>query len=108
MSTSLTLDSARPGDGKLVLAATGELDLSNIEEFTEALSAAIAEADSGGEALIVDLCGIEYLDSAAVNVLFAHADHIQVVARPFLVRLLDITGLTELVTVTSSPRRTEV
>src|SRR5579875_302578 len=104
MPTSLTLETVRPSGGSVVLTATGELDLSNIEPFTEALSAAIAEAESKGETLTVDLCGIEYLDSAAINVLFGHAERIQVVAQPFLVRLLDITGLTELVTVTSSPR----
>lgn len=103
MSTLLTLDTARRSDGQLVLTATGELDLSNVDAFSVALSAGVAESGNGGAALTVDLRGIDYLDSAAVNVLFGHADHIQVVARPFLVRILDITGLTELVTVTSSP-----
>jgi hypothetical protein len=33
MPTSLTLDIARGNDGKLVLIAAGEIDLSNIDAF---------------------------------------------------------------------------
>jgi anti-anti-sigma factor len=84
-----------------VLTATGEIDLSNVEPFSQALTLAVAEADSG--TLTVDLSGVEYLDSAAVNALFPHADHIRVIAHPFLVRVFDISGFTELTTVESSP-----
>ena len=38
MPTSLTLDTARCNDGKLVLIAAGEIDLSNIETFDHALT----------------------------------------------------------------------
>ena len=46
MRTSLTLDTARRDDGKLVLVAAGEIDLSNIEAFDQALSTATTEAVS--------------------------------------------------------------
>ena len=95
MTTSLTLDIARSSDGRVVLTATGEIDLSNIDSFTQALATAVTEADRGGERLTVDLTGVEYLDSAAVNVLFPHADHIRVIAHPSLVRVFEICGLTE-------------
>ncbi|MEA2484872.1 MAG: hypothetical protein QOC55_2819, partial [Thermoleophilaceae bacterium] len=84
MPTSLTLDTGRSVEGGLVLTATGEIDLSNVEPFSQALITAVADADSTDEQrLVVDLSGVEYLDSAAVNVLFPHAEHIRVIAHPF-------------------------
>lgn len=103
MSTSLTLDTARSSDGQLVLTAAGEIDLSNVEPFTDALETAVAEANRGGGTLVVDLSAVAYLDSAGVNVLFPHAEHIRVIAHPFLVRLLDISGFSALTSVEAAP-----
>jgi anti-anti-sigma factor len=104
MSTSLTLDTGRSTDGQLVLTAKGEIDLSNVEPFIDALDTAVAEADRSGDGtLVVDLSAVEYLDSAGVNVLFPHAQHIRVIAHPFLVRLLDISGFSELASVEAVP-----
>ena len=104
MPTSLTLDTGRSVEGGLVLTATGEIDLSNVEPFSQALTTAVADADSADEQrLVVDLSGVEYLDSAAVNVLFPHAEHIRVIAHPFLVRIFDISGFSEVATVEPSP-----
>jgi anti-anti-sigma factor len=100
MPTALTLDTARSVDGSTVLTATGEIDLSNVEQFSQALNAAVAEANTGGaKRLVVDLGAVEYLDSAAVNVLFPYAEHIRVIAHPFLVRVFEISGFSELATV---------
>jgi anti-anti-sigma factor len=108
MPTSLTLDTARSVDGKLVLIAEGEIDLSNVEPFSQALTRAVADSDGGGEStLTVDLSGVKYLDSAAVNVLFPYAEYIRVIAHPFLVRIFDISGFSELATVDPSPPRSE-
>ena len=108
MPTSLTLDTARSVDGRLVLTAAGEIDLSNVEPFSQALTTAVADADRYGESrLTVDLSGVEYLDSSAVNVLFPYAEHIRVIAHPFLVRIFDISGFSELATVEPSPPRAE-
>ena len=49
MSTLLTLDTARGNDGKLVLTASGEIDLSNIDTFTHALDTAIGETAGSDE-----------------------------------------------------------
>jgi anti-anti-sigma factor len=103
MPTSLTLDTARGNDRKLVLIAAGEIDLSNIDAFNRALTAATAEADSSGETLTVDLSAVEYLDSAAINALFAHADQIHLVANPLLMSILTISGLAELVAIEPAP-----
>jgi anti-anti-sigma factor len=102
MPTPLTLDTARADDGHLVLTVTGEIDLSNVDPFTEALTTATAGSHGEGAMLTVDLSGVAYVDSAAVNALFSHADRIHVIAHPLLVRIFDITGLTELSTVEPS------
>src|SRR5271156_1767338 len=99
MSTLLTLDTARSNDGRLVLIAAGELDLSNIDTFTEALTTAIDETPRSDGKLTVDLAPVKCLDSAAINVLFTHAEQIQLIVHPFLIRIFTITGLTELTSV---------
>lgn len=107
MATLLTLDTAHRGDGKLVLVAVGEIDLSNIEEFEQALAAASTEAAGNGGTLHVDLSAVEYLDSAAINALVSHADHIHVIAHPFLMPVFKISGLTELAPVEAAPLTTD-
>lgn len=99
MSTLLTLDTARSNDGRLVLIAAGEIDLSNIDTFTQALTTAIEETAASDGKLTVDLGTVKYLDSAAINVLFTHAEQIQLIVHPFLIRIFTITGLTELTSV---------
>lgn len=103
MPTSLTLATAR-NDGEHVLIAAGEVDLSNIDVFKQALTAATTEAVGSGTTLTVDLSGVEYLDSAAINVLFTRADRIGIVlAHPLLMSTLRVSGLSELVTVEAVP-----
>jgi anti-anti-sigma factor len=99
MATSLTLDTARRDDGQFVLIAVGEIDLSNIDAFNQALTAATAVAAGSEGTFTVDLSDVEYLDSAAINALYAHAEHIHLIARPHLMSLLAISGLTELITI---------
>jgi anti-anti-sigma factor len=103
MPASLTLDTARCSEGKPLLIAAGEIDLSNVDAFDQALSAATAEVARSGEKLTVDLSAVEYLDSAAINALFTRADHIRVIAHPLLIPVLTISGLSELVTVEAAP-----
>jgi anti-anti-sigma factor len=102
MATSLTLDTAHDDDGELVLMAGGEIDLSNIDAFDQALASATAEATSSGGMLTVDLSAVEYLDSAAINALYTRADYIRLIAHPTLMPVLTISGLTELVTIEDS------
>lgn len=95
MPTPLTVRTDRRADGTVVLSADGELDLSNIDAFTEAI-AAVVDGD-GREAgrLTVDLSAVEYLDSGAINALFEHAAQIRrIVANPILMPVLKISGLT--------------
>jgi len=99
MATQLTVNTDRGPDGTTRVVATGEIDLSNIDTFTQALTTAIEETAGSDGKLTVDLGTVKYLDSAAINVLFTHAEQIQLIVHPFLIRIFTITGLTELTSV---------
>lgn len=99
MATPLSLDTQRI-DGTVVLTAAGEIDLSNVEEFSQGLSGAAQTAGEG--AVTVDLSAVRYVDSAAINALFTIADvsdRLRLIVHPLLMRVLDISGLTQLATV---------
>ncbi len=98
MGAPLILSAHRRADGTRALIARGELDLSNINQFIEALR----EATAAGGTVTVDLSGVGYLDSAAINTLFAHVGHIQIVASQVLMPLLEVSGLVDVVTVRPS------
>ncbi|WP_410586338.1 STAS domain-containing protein [Amycolatopsis sp. lyj-23] len=90
--TPLALQTSRRADGNRVLIATGEIDLSNIADFSRAL-----DDGTAGSHLIVDLQAVGYLDSGAINALFAHADRISLLINPVLRPVLTVSGLTSLV-----------
>jgi anti-anti-sigma factor len=99
MTTPLTLKTDRRDDGTVVLTANGEIDLSNIDTFTEALNT----VSSSGAPVTVDLGAVQYLDSGAINALFTYAERIRLIVHPLLMRVLKISGLTELTTVEPAP-----
>jgi anti-anti-sigma regulatory factor len=68
---------------------------------------ASGEAARSSETLTVDLSRVEYLDSAAVNALFARADHIRLIAHPLLMSIFHMSGLTKLVSVEPAPEPAE-
>ena len=92
MTTPLTLTPGVRPDGVALLIAAGEIDMSN----TDALAAALENTPGP---VVIDLTSVEYLDSAGLRVLFAHADHITLIANPLLTPVLTISGLADLVTV---------
>ncbi len=57
------------GDGLVLVALTGELDLTN----ARALELRLREAAPKEARLVVDLNGVSFLDSAALHVLFGQA-----------------------------------
>ena len=61
----VTADSDTP-----IVAASGDIDLANVDEFR----AVLADAAAGAPALTVDLTDLRYCDSAAVRALFAIAE----------------------------------
>jgi anti-anti-sigma factor len=55
------------GDGEVLTARiTGEIDLSNASEFEETIVDAVPNTALG---MVVDLSGVEYLDSAGIRML---------------------------------------
>ena len=97
MTTPLTLSASRRPDGRQILTADGEIDMSNADQLREALTQA------GNGRVLVDLSAVGYLDSAGLTVLFAHADHIELVVTPLLAPVLTISGLSEITRVSASP-----
>jgi anti-anti-sigma factor len=61
------IDVSEAGDGVLVARVTGDLDLSNLHAVHTALVDATSNAAIG---LVVDLAGVEFLDSSGVETLF--------------------------------------
>jgi len=56
-------------DATPVVVASGDIDLANVADFSDAM----ANATNGSTALTVDLTEVNYCDSAAVRALFAVA-----------------------------------
>ena len=105
MATPLEL-STRPGkDGIPVVTVAGEIDMSNADRFRDALGLAAAAAAAGGGSFVVDLTGVEYLDSAGVHALFEHAARIRLIAGPLLEPVLAVSGLSDITSVSDDSRR---
>jgi anti-anti-sigma factor len=82
-----------------VVTASGDIDLANVNEFSDVLTLAAADAD----AITVDLSDVTYCDSAAVRALFAVAATTKlgliVPATGPIMTLLNISGLDRVATV---------
>lgn len=63
-----------PLDGAWLLVVTGDLDLSNVSEFIERLFELSVDGD---RKIVLDLTGVEFVDSTVVNALFAGAPRIR-------------------------------
>jgi anti-sigma B factor antagonist len=100
VTTPLELSVRQDGDGTAVISAVGEVDMSNVAEFRTAL----AQAGAGdGRFVVVDLSGVDYLDSAGLTVLLPHAPRIKIIATPVLAPVLTISGLAEVTSVVPGP-----
>jgi anti-anti-sigma factor len=99
VTTPLDLSARRNADGVTVLTAAGEIDMSNAARFRDALS----QAGGDGAAFIVDLTGVDYLDSAGLTALLPYAPRVTILATPVLAPVLSVTGLDPVTTVISSP-----
>jgi anti-sigma B factor antagonist len=99
MTTALQITTGQAPDGTPRLTAVGEIDLTNARQFAERLRSAIAP----GGRVLVDLTRVEYLDSAALATLFAHAPQLEIHITPLNEAVLTISGLAELATVRVVP-----
>jgi anti-sigma B factor antagonist len=97
--TPLELSARRDAGGLTVLAAAGEIDMSNAAAFRDALS----QAGAGGAGFIVDLTAVEYLDSAGLTALLPYASRIKIIATAVLAPVLSVTGLDPVTTVVPAP-----
>jgi anti-sigma B factor antagonist len=97
-----TFEIREVGDGSIpVLAVTGEIDLSTAPELREKL---VETAGKGDALVVVDLTEVSFLDSTALGVLVSGLKRMRatggdlrlVVTRPNLVKVFEITGLTDL------------
>lgn len=98
MASPLSITTDRR-DGMYKVTAEGEIDMSNLDAFADALSDGSAALSDGASSLTVDLTGVDYLDSGAINALFGHASGMRVIANPLLMPVLRISGLTDVATV---------
>ncbi len=99
MTTPLKLSVRQEGDGTAVISAVGEVDMTNANAFRSAL----AQAGAGDGRFVVDLSGVDYLDSAGLTVLLPHASRIKIIATPVLAPVLTISGLAEVTSVVPVP-----
>jgi anti-anti-sigma factor len=81
------------------VAVAGDIDLANVDDFEDAMTAAI----DGSSELTVDLTRVSYCDSAAVRALFSKAatTKLTMIVRPagHITALLGISGLDRVATV---------
>jgi anti-anti-sigma factor len=99
MATPLSVATRVRDDGTAVLVVTGELDMSNVDAFAKAIADAMTPASRDGGVLTVDLTGVEYLDSSAIDVLFANASRIRLSVNPILMPVLKVSGLPNVMSV---------
>jgi anti-anti-sigma factor len=99
MSTPLTLHSEHDADGRRIVRAIGEVDASNVTDLARALEDGL----DAGAPLTVDLSAVEYLDSAGINALVPHAESLHIIANPILMRVLRVSGLDDLATISPTP-----
>jgi len=94
----------RDADGLqvVILAVTGDLDLTNVQELGERLEAVVFTNSSS---LVLDLTRVAFIDSAALNVLFRTArglgkERFRLVVEPTsaISRTLEIVGISEVAT----------
>ena len=99
MSAQITSLPAVDSTGRPLVVVIGEVDLHNAAELHDALATAASSADH----VVVDLRKTEYLDSAGIRVLFAHAVRMRlelvVEDNRIVSSVVAVSGLTALVDV---------
>ena len=90
-----------------VVAVSGEIDVATAPQLRECLHRVIAEGDA---TVVLDLLGVTFLDSTALGVLVGALKRCRelggelhvVVADPRIMKIFEITGLTNVFTITDS------
>ena len=98
--------SVERGQSMTIITATGEWDMANVDEFRLTLN----EAVNDGIHLVIDLTGVEFLDSTALGVLVGlrnrliEADGQLTLLCPHerILKLFRITGLDQVFTIVAT------
>ncbi|MFC1435765.1 STAS domain-containing protein, partial [Streptacidiphilus sp. N1-3] len=77
MTAPLILTPGHRPDGTALLTVAGVIDMGNTADLAAAL-------DGTPGPMVLDLTAVDYLDSAGLSVLFAHADRLELIAPPLL------------------------
>jgi anti-sigma B factor antagonist len=94
-------------EGVLVLAVSGDVDVATAPSLRDRLLAGVA---GGGPKIVVDLLGVSFLDSTGLGVLIgalkrcreSGGDLILVIGEARILKVFEITGLTDVFTITQS------
>jgi anti-sigma B factor antagonist len=97
VTSPLELSARRDAEGVTLLAVAGEIDMSNVAGFRDALS----QAGADGTGFTVDLTGVGYLDSAGLTALLPYTARIKIFAPAVLAPVLAVSGLDSITTVVS-------
>ena len=89
------------GDGQVIVELEGELDVSTAPQLHEVLVAAVSE--EGSDAVVLDLSGLNFLDSTGLSLLVSTDKRVKSLGRvlilrsaqPIVRRLLEVTGLND-------------
>jgi anti-sigma B factor antagonist len=92
--------------GSPVLAVEGDLDLVTAPSLADA---AIGLAETGQDDIVIDASGLEFCDSSGLTAFVRIANHLApggrlavVAPQPIVLRVLDVSGLTEAFVVTDT------
>jgi anti-sigma B factor antagonist len=103
MTTQLKIESHTEGERAVVLSLSGEVDVSNTARVSEA---ALKLLEGKIKLLLIDLVGVEYMDSSGLGTLVALLKRVResgrdmavAGARPRVRRVFEITGLDQVFT----------
>lgn len=102
MAADLRVQTRALADGRTSTVFAGEVDVTNVAAFREAL----VRATSSGKC-VAELTALTYLDSAGIEVLFdvARRAHLEIVASPECVvrRLIHVVALDQVASLTDRP-----
>jgi anti-sigma B factor antagonist len=103
LGPQLVLETTRIGDHDVVVAS-GEIDLASATRVDNALE------PFSGQPVVLDLRGVDFMDSAGLKVLLSHRARIEesggdlrlVVGEGAVIRLLELTGVSDAFSITST------
>jgi anti-sigma B factor antagonist len=91
-----------------IVAVFGELDLATAPDLRDCLRAVVA---GGQSTIVVDLLGVTFVDSTALGIMVSALKRCRelggslhvVIADPRILKVFEITGLTQVFTITDAP-----